>query len=569
MSKPVSLIYGVDDKPPLLTTFVLGLQHASIMSIAIIFPVIIVNGMGSTISSHDAHAFVSLSLLSGGIITILQALRYKNFGSGYLCPAISGPSYLNATILAASLGGLPLVFGMTAFNGGVEIVFSRILHKLRAMFPPEVTGTVVAFVGIVVIPVSVRNFVGIGVNDNIAETSELLVGVITLVTMIGLNVFSKGKLRLYCTIVGMCLGYLLSYFLGLFDNGSINQVKDTPFFSIPYIENMKIRFDVSLMIPFAIAAISSTLKTIGDITTCQRINDSNWKRTNMKTVSSGVLVDGLGGVIPGLIGGFGQSSSSSNVGMSAATGATSRVIAYSAGIIFILLAFFPKLADIFIIMPKPVMGALLIFSVSFMIVQGLQMIMSRMLDARKIFVVGISFILGLSVEMVPEIYKNVHPYFHPIFSSSLSLGAVSAVVLNLLLRIGIKSHANIQLKIGETTSEQIFIFMEKQGQLWGARKEIITKASYAFCEVFEILVNSCQNESVIGLTVSFDELEIEAKMEYRGKKIELLNRRPSMQEIEDPNNVQLLSGFLLTKYCDKIRTSEKNGTVTVKMSFEH
>jgi xanthine/uracil permease len=474
MLKPVSLIYGVDDIPPLLTTIILGIQHASLMSIAIIFPVILVNGMGSSISSNDARAFVSLSLPSGRIITILQALKYKNLGSGYLCPALSGPSYLNPSILAASLGGLPLVFGMTAFNGAVEIVFSRILHKLRAMFPPEVTGTVVALVGIVVIPVSMRNFIGVGLNDTNAETPELLVGIITLVTMIGLNVFSRG-----------------------------------------------------------------------------------------------IFVDGLGGVIPGLIGGFGQSTSSSNIGMSTATGATSRVIAYSAGLFFILLAFFPKLADIFIIMPKPVMGALLIFSVSFMIVQGLQMIMSRMLDARKIFVVGISFILGLSVDMVPEIYKNIHPYFLPIFSSSLSLGAVSAVILNLFLRIGIKAHANIQLNIGASTSEQIFIFMEKQGQLWGARKEIITKASYAFNEVFEMVVNSNQNESTIDLTVRFNEPKIEAKMEYTGKSFELPGRRPSTQEIEDPKNVHLLSGFLLTKYCDKIKVSEKNGNVTVKMFFEH
>jgi len=123
MSKPSSLIYGVNDKPPLLTTIILGIQHVSIMSIAIIFPVIIVNGMGSSVSPNDARAFVSLSLISGGIITILQALKYKNLGSGYLCPSICGPSFLSASILAASLGGLPLVFGMTAFTGVVEVAF--------------------------------------------------------------------------------------------------------------------------------------------------------------------------------------------------------------------------------------------------------------------------------------------------------------------------------------------------------------------------------------------------------------------------------------------------------------
>jgi xanthine permease XanP len=51
--KPTNLIYGVDDEPPLTTTFLLGFQHIFILSIAFIFPVVIVSEIGG--SPEDAQ----------------------------------------------------------------------------------------------------------------------------------------------------------------------------------------------------------------------------------------------------------------------------------------------------------------------------------------------------------------------------------------------------------------------------------------------------------------------------------------------------------------------------------
>jgi xanthine permease XanP len=570
MAKPVNLIYGVDDRPPLPTTLILGLQQIFITFIGLIFPVVIVQQMGTSITGHDANAFVSLSLMTGGVITILQAFRLKGFGSGYLCPAICGPAYLNASLQAAVAGGLPLMFGMTAFVGVIEALFSRLMHRLRTLFPPEVTGTVVALVGIVVIPLSVRNLVGIGFNDTVSETREVLVGVIALLIMIGFNVFPKGKLRLYSTIIGMILGYLLSIAFGILDRASFEQVRHASFFSVPYISHLHWSIDFRLIVPFTIAALSSTLKTIGDLSTCQRINDSNWKRVDMKSVTGGILVDGLGGVIPGMVGGYGQSTSSSNIGLSVATGATSRTIAYSAGGLLILLAFFPQLAGIFIIMPKPVMGAVMIFSISFMIVQGFQMIMSRMLDARKIFVVGISLILGLSVDMVPGLYQNLHPWIQPIFSSSLSLGAVSAVVLNLLLRIGVRKEAVLALDPEQPGTDVIFTFLEKQGQLWGARRESITQSSFAISEAFELISDGKLSEGPVRVLVAYDEFNLRITLDYKGKPFATGQALPDAAEIEaHPENTAQLAGFLLSHYCSRIRISESEGSVKIRMVIEN
>jgi xanthine permease XanP len=87
-------------------------------------------------------------------------------------------------------------------------------------------------------------------------------------------------------------------------------------------------------------------------------------------------------------------------------------------------------------MPTPVMGAILVFVVSSMIVSSLQKIVGAKPDPRRNFVIGISLIFGLSLEALPDLYAQVYPWLRPLFDSSLTLSTVLAVILNQLLRLG-------------------------------------------------------------------------------------------------------------------------------------
>ena len=96
--KPTNLIYGVDDEPPLATTLLLGFQHIFILSIAFIFPVVIVSEIGG--SSEDAQTLICMAMLATGLSTALQALNRGPVGSGYLCPLLNGPAFVPASLLA-------------------------------------------------------------------------------------------------------------------------------------------------------------------------------------------------------------------------------------------------------------------------------------------------------------------------------------------------------------------------------------------------------------------------------------------------------------------------------------
>src|SRR5262249_56792570 len=85
-----------------------------------------------------------------------------------------------------------------------------------------------------------------------------------------------------------------------------------------------------------------------------------------------------------------------SIGLSGATGVTSRNIGYAIGLGFCALAFIPPMAVGLAAMPLPVMGAALFFTAALVFTSGLQMITARMLDARKTLVIGFSFsIAGL------------------------------------------------------------------------------------------------------------------------------------------------------------------------------
>jgi xanthine permease XanP len=77
-------------------------------------------------------------------------------------------------------------------------------------------------------------------------------------------------------------------------------------------------------------------------------------------------------------------------------------------------------------MPQPVIGSLMVFTASFMIAGGIQIILSRSIDSRATYVVGVSLLLGLSREIFPEYFARPMPLVHQFTGRMMSIGVVSA-----------------------------------------------------------------------------------------------------------------------------------------------
>lgn len=567
-TRPPGLIYAVDDIPPSWVGVVLGLQHLCVVAISFVFPVVVVRAMGGT--AEQAEFMVNMSMLAAGVGTVLQALPRGPVGSGYLCPMVCGPSYLSASILAAQTGGAALVCGMTAFASLFVVGASRVMHHLRILFPTEIVGLVVAMVGLTVLKLSATNFLGLDDAGRIIGPESAIVALITLATMCALSVWGRGFPRLACVIIGMTVGYAAAGVMGLLTREHAAEISSANWVAFPFTDHPGFAFDASIVVPFVVAAVCSLLKNVGDITTCQKINDADWQRTDMVNVRQGMLADGLGCLVAGMTGGHGLSGSSSNIGLSLATGATSRTIAWITGGLLVVMAFCPKLSSIFAIMPNPVIGAVLIFAVSFMVIAGLQIITSRMLDGRKTLVVGIALLAGLSVDMLPQVVEQAPAWAHPLLHSSLSTATIIVILLNLLFRIGIARRARLQIPAEGDVTGLVFDFFDRQGSLWAARKDVIDRARTAVAQLAEAIHEHKLSEGPIAVDATFDELNLAVAVQYSGQPLQLSDRAPAPAELLERSDASLeLAGYLVRRYADRSSVQSSDGQCTAQLDFAH
>jgi len=304
------------------------------------------------------------------------------------------------------------------------------------------------------------------------------------------------------------------------------------------------------------------------LTLCQKINDADWKRTDMKSASGGLLTSGLSTLLSGLSGGLAQTTVSSCIGLSLATGTTSRSLAIPTGIMIAALAFFPKLAAVLAVMPAPVVGAILLYSACFIVLGGMQLLTSRMLDSRRIFAVGISLLFGLSVDMAPELYRHVPEGLRPLFSSSTALATVLVVSLSLLFRVGIARRVSFEVVPGEDM-EKIDSMLEEQGAAWGMRREVVISAVQAVHETVNSALAFNPGLERVQVSIEFDEFKLAADLEYEGVPIQLAESAPSLESLVTSEGVALLSTFMIRKFADHVRIKTHKGACRIELTFDH
>ena len=129
--RPEGLIYAEDERPPLPVLALLGVQHIFLMSSTLVLPIVLVREIGG--SFDLVRGVVALSMIACGIGTIVQAMRVRGFGSGFLCPNLCGPNFFVASMNAAWLGGLPLMRGMT-----IAAALNQLLRTRQGPMPPAI-----------------------------------------------------------------------------------------------------------------------------------------------------------------------------------------------------------------------------------------------------------------------------------------------------------------------------------------------------------------------------------------------------------------------------------------------
>jgi NCS2 family nucleobase:cation symporter-2 len=567
LKKPPHIAYAVEDRPPLAVTVLSGLQHVGIIAIALVYPLILSREAG--LALDQTSNVLAATMLILGLGAVLQSLPRGALGAGYLCPPVCTAAYLGPALLAVKTGGISLAFGMLAFGGLIEAGLSRLLRPLRPYLPPEISGLVVVLIAVALGSLAFRSLLGIGMPQP-EHLPHFVVAAITLGTMVGLSVWSRGIPRIFCALIGMAVGYAAAVANGALTAADLRTVHAAPLVSPPGFAAHGWSWHASLALPFAIAALANCVRTIGDVTICQKINDADWVRPDMRSISGGALANGVSNILGGMFGAHGVSTYTSSVGLAAATGVTSRQVGYAIGGIFIVLAFMPKASAVFLVMPAPVVGAATLFTSAIIFINGLQIITSRLLDARRTFVIGLAFMAAMAIELYPSFFGALPAATNVFFSSSLVLGTVTALLLNLVFRLGVRRTQKLVVDPQDVDPAAIEAFMETHGAAWGARRDVIDRAGFDLAQSIETIVDSGVAAGPLEIEASFDEFNLNLRVSYDGPPLELPEVRPSNEEImASEEGARRLAGFMLRRYADRVQATHKAGRSTILFHFDH
>jgi len=112
----------------------------------------------------------------------------------------------------------------------------------------------------------------------------------------------------------------------------------------------------------------------------------------------------------------------------------SRFVVASAGAIMVLMGLFPKLGALIACVPRPVLGGCAIVMFGMTTVAGIQELSRvRFEGTRNAIVVAVSVSVGVLPMSFPALFEHVHGPLKLVLDSGIFLGALTAIVLNLLL----------------------------------------------------------------------------------------------------------------------------------------
>ena len=435
------LLYGIDDKPPLLTTFGLGFQHyLTMFGSTVAIPFILSKPLGLDKDPVGLGWLICTMFFVSGITTLLQTTW------GNRLPIIQGGtfSFLGPTIaivtmaslkddaIAASLGNL----------AGDELIREtwqiRLQHVQGAVIMGAIAEIVIGYSGLVG---KMLRFVGpITIAPTIALIGLCLfkfgaplagsywpIGALTIGLIIVFSQYLR-KTHRFFELFPIMLAILIAWgvaalctALGVFSGAEVTEAGEVVKAAHPaYVNTATLANAPWIRIPlpfqwgwpqFGLAAavgmfagyVASMVESVGDYYACARLAGA--PPPDEKTVNRGIGMEGIGCLVAGIFGtGNGTTSYSENIGAIGLTRVGSRRVVQAGAVIMIVLGVVGKFGAVFTTIPGPIVGGMYCAMFGMIASVGMSNLQFVNLNsARNLFIIGFAFFMGLSV---PEYFTG-------------------------------------------------------------------------------------------------------------------------------------------------------------------
>ncbi len=432
-AKSRASVFDLNGIPAFSQALPLALQHVVAMIVGCVTPSIIVAGVAG-ISDSDRVILIQAALFCSAISTLLQLfpiLRTKRFQLGSSLPVIMGISfaYVPSMQAIAEVADIGTILGAQLVGGVVAVLVGLSISKIRVLFPPIVTGTVVFTIGLSLYPTAVNYMAGGTSSASYGSWKNWLAAIFTLIVVVGLNHFSKGFLKLASILVGIIAGYIFSACLGLVD---LSGIQSAGLFQLPQPLHFSLKFDPSACIAIGILFAVNSIQAIGDFsaTTVGSMN----RDPETRELQGGIVMYGLSNILDAFLGGLPTATYSQNVGIVTTTKVINRCVLGLAAVILMIAGFVPKFSALLTTIPQCVLGGATISVFASIAMTGIKLITRQELNFRNTSIVGLSVALGMGISQAPASLAQFPDWATMIFGKSpVVIATLMAVMLNLIL----------------------------------------------------------------------------------------------------------------------------------------
>lgn len=473
-------VHPVDEKLPIGKLTALGLQHVMVMYAgAIAVPLIV--GRALKLSPDQVALLISADLFACGIVTLIQSLGFGRY-FGIRLPVMMGVTFAAVGPMVAFANAMPGVEGARAIFGAIigagvlSMLIAPMISRLLRFFPPVVTGTIIAIIGISLMRVGVGWAVGgpapmaqtvdvpklvamvdsvkataaataasapvssaapalklpgpIPMVDNLAygALDNLAIAAFVLVVILLLVKYMRGFIANISVLLGLAAGCVLAIALGKMNFDKVGKAQwfelVTPFaFGPP-------TFDIVMILTMTLVMIVVMIESVGMFLA---LSDLTGKKVSQAEMSAGLRTDGLGTLIGGIFNTFPYTSFSQNVGLVGVTGVKSRWVCVAGGVIMVVLGLLPKMAAFVESIPTFVLGGAGLVMFGMVAATGIRILSTVDYKGNRnnLYIVALAIGFGLIPLVAPRWMQQMVHSLHPLLESGILLTAVSAVLLNL------------------------------------------------------------------------------------------------------------------------------------------
>ncbi len=444
--------------------FAFGIQHVAAMYAGVVAPPLII-GQAIGLSPVEMTLLIGASLLTAGLATLLQSLGVWRIGARL--PFVNGVTFGSVAPITAIIAqhgkhdSLAVVYGAVIVAGVLAFVAAPYFSRMVRFFPPLVNGTVITLIGVSLVPVAIKWVAG---EDSSAldygAPAKIILGAVTFAIVLLLNRFLKGFWNRISLLIGLVIGTLIAWPMGLVDTSTFTSA---PLFNVPVPFQLATpSFDITATISLLIVMLVAMMESTADMIALGEIVDSP---ATEQTIAAGLRADGAGSALSAVFGGFTCSAFAQNIGLVALTRVRSRYVVATGGGVLVLLGLFPVVGAIVSLVPQPVLGGAGLVLFGSVATSGIRTLSKADLgDPFNALVVASALGIGIIPIAAPSFYEHFPAALRTILDSGISTGCLAALFLNLLFNAGRKHISTLAMagrgevdesemdKIGETVS---------------------------------------------------------------------------------------------------------------------